>query len=258
MFRIRPTLNDSVLGLFAPDHCDFNYKVDGISDATPTLSEMTMKAIEILSTNPNGFFLFVEGGRIDMALHENHAHIALEETAEFSRAIALATNMVSFDDTLIVATADHSHTITLSGYPVCFILIDHFQIHLTKIVPFYQLKERGSNIFGIAARGDLDNIPYLKLSFANGPSYKPEDRQMNRPDPSNDTTLNDFSFLSPSIAPLKDETHGGDDVVIFAAGPHSHLFSGVMEQHNIPHFLAYATCIGHGITHCNKMNFVNL
>lgn len=107
-----------MLGLFAADHCDYNYKVDGISDVTPTLSEMTMKAVEILSTNPNGFFLFVEGGRIDMALHENHAHIALEETAEFSRAIKVATDMLSFDDSLFVVTSDHSHTLTLGGYPV--------------------------------------------------------------------------------------------------------------------------------------------
>lgn len=118
LLSIRPSLNESVLGLFAADHCDYNYKVDGISDVTPTLSEMTMKAVEILSTNPNGFFLFVEGGRIDMALHENHAHIALEETAEFSRAIKVATDMLSFDDSLFVVTSDHSHTLTLGGYPV--------------------------------------------------------------------------------------------------------------------------------------------
>lgn len=118
MLAIRPSLNQSVLGLFAPSHLDFNYKVDGISDTMPTLSEMTVKAIELLSKNPNGFFLFVEGGRIDQALHENLAHVALEETAEFSRAIDLATKSLSFNDTLFVATADHSHTLTLGGYPV--------------------------------------------------------------------------------------------------------------------------------------------
>lgn len=79
-----------------------------------------MKAIEILQTNPNGFFLFVEGGRIDMALHEGRAHVALEETAEFSRAIKVGTQMLSSNDTLFVVTADHSHTLTLGGYPVRF------------------------------------------------------------------------------------------------------------------------------------------
>lgn len=199
----------------------------------PTLSEMTVKAIELLSINPKGFFLFVEGGRIDSALHDNHAHIALDETAEFSRAIGLATKLLSSSDTLFVATADHSHTLTLGGYP-----------------------DRGSNIFGIAARGDLDSIPYLKLSFANGPSFHPDNHTIgHRSDPSSlATTINDFSFLSPSTFRLEDETHGGDDVVIFAAGPYSHLFSGTIEQHTIPHFMAYASCIGNGITHCSASN----
>lgn len=88
-----------------------------------------MKAIEILSTNPKGYFLFVEGGRIDLALHDNLAHVALEETAEFSRAIKVATEMVSFDDTLVVVTADHAHTLSLGGYPVsndiCFFLFEY-------------------------------------------------------------------------------------------------------------------------------------
>lgn len=226
-------MNQSVLGLFAPSHLDFNYKVDGISDTMPTLSEMTVKAIELLSVNPNGFFLFVEGGRIDMALHDNQAHIALEEVAEFSRAINLATHLLSTNDTLFVATADHSHTLTLSGYP-----------------------ERGSNIFGIGARSDLDAIPYLKLSFANGPGFRLDNHtDGHRLDPSiSASVLNDFTYSSPSTLPLDVETHGGDDVVVFANGPYSHLFSGTIEQHTIPYFMAYAACIGNGITHCNVLN----
>jgi alkaline phosphatase len=43
--------------------------------------------------------------------------------------------------------------------------------------------------------------------------------------------------------PLKYETHGGDDVGIYAKGPFSHLFDGVLEQNVIPHIIAYAACI---------------
>lgn len=99
---------------------EFNYKVNGISDDIPTLSEMTMKAIDILSRNPNGYFLFVEGGRIDHGLHDTHAHIAIDETAEFSRTIDLARKMVDTNDTLMVVTADHAHTMTVSGYAVSY------------------------------------------------------------------------------------------------------------------------------------------
>lgn len=94
------------------------------------------------------------------------------------------------------------------------------------------------------------------MNFANGPSFKPDNRTNGqRSDPSKlASQINDFTFLSPSTLPLKQETHGGDDVAIFAAGPYSHLFSGTIEQHTIPHFMAYASCIGDGITHCNASN----
>lgn len=86
---------------------------------------MTMKAIEILKMNPKGFFLFVEAGKIDLALHEQQAHIAVDETAEFSRSIELATSMLSTNDTLFVTTADHSHTLSLSGYAVIMHSMQH-------------------------------------------------------------------------------------------------------------------------------------
>lgn len=47
------------------------------------------------------------------------------------------------------------------------------------------------------------------------------------------------------------ETHGGDDVGIFARGPYAHLFAGTLEQNTIPHIMAFAACIGDGITACN-------
>lgn len=59
------------------------------------------------------------------------------------------------------------------------------------------------------------------------------------------------SFLFPAMAPNDIETHGGDDVGIFAIGPNAHLFTGVMEQYMIPHKMAYISCVGSGATLCN-------
>lgn len=61
MISLHKNNTDSVLGLFDVDHCKYNYEIDGISDSVPTLAEMTMKAIELLSQNEKGFLLFVEG-----------------------------------------------------------------------------------------------------------------------------------------------------------------------------------------------------
>lgn len=56
--------------------------------------------------------------RIDHAHHSTQPHISLEETLEFDRAIALARRKLSDEDTLIVVSSDHSHTMTYAGYGV--------------------------------------------------------------------------------------------------------------------------------------------
>lgn len=108
------------MGLFESDHCRYNLDVQAeeIADKEPSLSDMTGKAIEMLKVQQNGYFLFVEGGRIDHAHHDSRAHKALDETVEFAKAVALARSMTDIEDTLIVVSADHGHTITYAGYSV--------------------------------------------------------------------------------------------------------------------------------------------
>jgi alkaline phosphatase len=53
---------------------------------------------------------------------------------------------------------------------------------------------------------------------------------------------------------LESETHGGEDVAVFARGPHEGLFTGVYEQSQLPHLMAYAGCFGEfaaEMPHCN-------
>lgn len=113
----------------------------------PTIVEMTEAAIKVLSKDDKGFYLFVEGGLIDWAHHDNQAHLSLDETIMLSRAVARAVEMTSRMDTLIVVTSDHAHTMTVSGYP-----------------------HRGSNILGHPVMSKKDRMPYSTLSYANGPS----------------------------------------------------------------------------------------
>lgn len=58
------------------------------------------------------------------------------------------------------------------------------------------------------------------------------------------------NYLAQSAVPLKAETHGGEDVAVFAKGPLAHLLHGVHEQNYIPHVMAYAACIGQNKNHC--------
>lgn len=108
-----------LLGLFEHDHMRYNMDVkkQNLVDE-PSLSDMTSAAIKMLQKEDGGYFLFIEGGMIDQAHHYNYAQTSLDETKEFSDAIALARKMTSEEDTLIVVTADHSHVFTYNGYPV--------------------------------------------------------------------------------------------------------------------------------------------
>lgn len=58
------------------------------------------------------------------------------------------------------------------------------------------------------------------------------------------------NYQAQSAVPLRHETHGGEDVAVFAKGPMAHLLHGVHEQNYIPHVMAYAACIGANRNHC--------
>ncbi|MGB5486541.1 MAG: alkaline phosphatase, partial [Lysobacterales bacterium] len=114
---IDPNSTDHLLGLFESDH--MQYEADRSEDIAgePSLAEMTKLAIKILSRNPNGYFLLVEGGRIDHGHHDNNAYRALTDGIAFADAVTVADEMTDQNDTLIIVTADHSHTFNFSGYP---------------------------------------------------------------------------------------------------------------------------------------------
>ncbi|CAN9500964.1 unnamed protein product [Ophioblennius macclurei] len=213
---VEPTDTDFLMGLFETKDCRFELDRDPSMD--PSLSEMTEKAIKILRRNPNGFFLFVEDkGRIDHAHHGGTAKKALHETVEFDEAIGRAAELTSELDTLTVVTADHSHVFSFGGY-----------------------SSRGNSVFGVSRSMGLDNKHFTTALYGNGPGY--QIKGGTRPDMNDSVTL-DKEYLQQAAVPLVSETHGIDDVAIYAKGPMSHLFHGVQEQNYIAHVMAYAACV---------------
>jgi alkaline phosphatase len=231
--QIDPATTDHLLGLF--EASDMEYEADRASDAAgePSLTEMTEKAIQILSKNPKGYFLHVEAGRIDHAHHAGNAYRALTDTIELSNAVRKAIEMVDMNETLIIVTADHSHVFTMAGYP-----------------------KRGNPILGkVVEPGhtepalDADGKPYTTLSYVNGRGFHLLDRggdtsyrqpiNAGRTDLSDVDTI-DEGFHQEALVPLRMESHGGEDVAIYAGGPMAHLFHGVQEQNYIFHVMAYA------------------
>uniref|UniRef100_A0A8C3K6T2 Alkaline phosphatase n=1 Tax=Calidris pygmaea TaxID=425635 RepID=A0A8C3K6T2_9CHAR len=166
-------------------------------------------------------------GRIDHGHHEGKAKQALHEAVELDRAIGLSTRLTSAQDTLSVVTADHSHVFTFGGYT-----------------------PRGNPIFGLAPmQSDVDRKPFTSILYGNGPGYKIVAGEREN------VSAVDFAhadYQAQSAVPLRQETHGGEDVAVFARGPMAHLLHGVHEQNYIPHAMAYAACIGSNRAHCNS------
>jgi len=101
---------DKLLGLFGGLY-NMEYDLDRQNDKTievPTLVEMTEKALEILSQDPDGFFLMVEGGSLDWVSHDRDVAGVVTETATFDDAVQVALDFAAEDgETLVVVTADH-------------------------------------------------------------------------------------------------------------------------------------------------------
>ncbi|KAG8321881.1 hypothetical protein J6590_037179 [Homalodisca vitripennis] len=268
---------DYLLGLFQSGNMKYNKHVE--ENEQPTLSEMTKSAIKMLQKDAGGFVLFVEGGLIDIAHHENKAHLALDETVELHKAVKVALEMTHDNETLIVVTADHAHTLNFNGYP-----------------------KRGGDILTYV-QGTKDLIAYSTLSYANGPHtprFNPQGEgqyniindkrvmvESQSMEPyfvalvqelgvfteelpggdfwififlddgiSQDIIYYDINRLVISSAPDKPDytfqtinllpsgTHDGQDVTVFANGPWAHLLVGNYEQTVIPYVMGYAAQIG--------------
>lgn len=238
----------ALLGLFEPDH--MQYEQDRAKDRAgePSLAELTRAAIANLSKRQEGFVLMVEGARIDHANHSGNAARALGDTIAMSDAVKAAVDATSAEDTLIIVTADHSHTLNFVGYPARGNAI------LGKV------KDKG----GEDGMGALDlardgmGMPYTTLSYANGPGYTGASNQQpagpkrfphspssfetanGRPDLTHvDTEHPDY--MQEALVPSKSESHGGEDVGIWARGPGSKAVRGTMEQNTIYHLIVQST-----------------
>ena len=99
-----------LLSLFSPDH--MNYEIDRDPNVQPSLAEMTLKALQIfdakLTQNTSGFFLMIEGSRIDMAAHANDPVAHLHEVGAYNDVVSLVRHYVdTHPGTILISVADH-------------------------------------------------------------------------------------------------------------------------------------------------------
>ncbi|XP_065350987.1 alkaline phosphatase 4-like [Cloeon dipterum] len=231
--RVTPGEHDAVMGLFATNHMEYDAARDQGPEGSPSLLNMTTTAMRLLQKGPNGFLLMVEGGLIDQAHHQNYARLALMETVGMEATVQAVLEMTSREDTLVIVTADHSHTMTMNGYPA-----------------------RGNDILGMAHNSTKKQL-FETLTYANGPGLY--DHLNNATDtssvylnPSQMANRSDIHYRHFSPIGIKSETHGGEDIAVYAIGPFSHLFNGVHEQNYIAHAISCAGQFGPNADMCKS------
>ena len=221
---IDPARTKHVLGLFEMSHMEYEHDRPKDKGGEPSLAQMATKAIDMLSRNPEGYVLLVEGGRVDHGSHAGNAFRTLSDAAALHEAVKTIVAKVDLNETLIVVTGDHSHTLTIAGYA-----------------------KRGNPILGLSVGVDgeiakaLDDKPYTTIGFANGPGGSKDGK------PRGNLTMEealDPDFIQQALVPLASETHGGEDLGIYAIGPWAHLFQGTVEENYTFHVMNHASQIG--------------
>jgi alkaline phosphatase len=221
-----------LFGVFNASH--LSYEADRVKQSPivePSLSEMTTRAIDVLSRHAKGYFLVVEGGRIDHALHESRARRALDEIVAFDQAIKAALARVDLADTLILVAADHDHTMIQNGYAhrVGKTTPDHAGI-------LGLVRDPETN----AVTLDADHHGYTILGFTTGQNRVSGKRTgVGSPDlaalPGAQAPLDealtaglDYRQEATFRMAIGAETHSGADVSIWAAGATSEQVHGFL------------------------------
>lgn len=224
-------------------------KVLGGFTDQPSLVDMTKKAIDVLSKNPNGFFVMIEGACIDKQLHVLDWQRATYDTIEMDKAIGVAKEFARKNgDTLIIVVADHAHGASITGtYHEKDGKTGREAVRIYAEAGFPTFEDKDGDGFP----DDADPSVTLAVQFANHPDFN--DNYRLKPEPNvpaimangkaiaNPKTQGEFQ---PGNIPSTDpqEVHSADDVVLNADGPGADYFKGVMDNTEV--FFAMVRALG--------------
>ncbi|KKI89186.1 alkaline phosphatase [Bacillus sp. SA1-12] len=161
--------SDKIWGSFANAALAYDMDREATNPEQPTLAQMTDKAINTLSKDKDGFFLFVEGSKPDWAAHSNDAIGIISDVLAFDAAVAEALEFAKKDgNTMVIALTDHGNSgisignsNTTKGYdttPVSAYIDPLKEAKMTLEGATNKLKDDLSNLEEVAALYGLDNL----------------------------------------------------------------------------------------------------
>ena len=197
-----------VLGVFNSSHMAYDFEREADPWGEPSIAEMTALAIRILSRDPDGYFLTVEGGRIDHACHSNNALLAITDLIAFDAAVKVGIDAAAADPSaLVVATADHeTGGLSINGY--------------------FPIEIGGMNLFTRPAGSGVGDL----LTFASGPGARRGERGRRGARGGEGAARDDPAYRQPALTYSGSAAHTGVDVHLWAAGAGSARFGGTMDN----------------------------
>ncbi|WP_144460174.1 alkaline phosphatase [Siminovitchia fortis] len=161
-------------GFFSEEDIAYEFDRRKLHPEQPSLAEMTKKALQTLAQNPNGFFLFIEGSKVDFAGHKNDPVGMVSEVLAFDEAVKEALQFAIKDqNTLLIAVADHGNSGLTMGnrqtdqsYPET--PPEHFteplkKASLTVTGAVSQLKRNKSNMKDVLESYGLDDLSQSQI-----------------------------------------------------------------------------------------------
>ncbi len=256
---------DRLLGLFTPGDypywLDRNIYTENISDFPdqPGLVDMTVAALDVVTQNENGFYLMVEAGAVDRALHPLDFDRAIADQIEFDRSIAATMEYLEeigeLENTLIVVTSDHAHSFDAYGV----VDVEAFNnaenvfeqrnaIGLYGDAGFPTYEDADGDYYPddwapshVLAMGKVDNPPFTEDFQVSDVPRSPATRDDNG-------NVIDNPEDDPNGIPMGGQinttssVHTLQDVPIYAQGPGSEFFGRAMENTEV--FFGMANAIG--------------
>lgn len=226
-------------------HTALSYDLDRDPALEPSLGDMTQKALDVLSQNPDGFFLLVEGSKVDWAAHANDPVGIVSDVLAFDNAVAKAVEFAKKEgNTLIIAMTDHGNSgISIGDRSTS---TNYDKTHWTSFVnPLKKAKVTGEGFEAIlesqSAKQDPVRIRALAQEWLGVDDLT--DAEVKNIMAAREGSLN--YVVGPILSErakigFTTNGHTGEDVVLYSYDPRGRLLGGLMDNTEVAHFMASA------------------
>lgn len=232
---LRKSTSSKLWGIFAPK--DLSYDLDRDPAKEPSLAEMTSKAIEVLSKDEDGFFLMVEGSKIDWAAHANDPVGVISEILAFDHAVKVALDFAKKDKhTVVIVVADHGNGGITMGDRVTSKNYDELPLS-TFIEPLKRAKLTGAGVEK-KLNADRSNIKEVMATYYGiADLTEDEIKAIKEAKPGKLNYVVGLMLSRRAHIGWTTNGHTGEDVVLYIYSPISDRPTGVIENTDIARYM---------------------